>query len=70
MDWSFYLDCVFCFYFSVARSSMLVLVQFCNVSSMILWMQVSFFLGIVPVFAAWLYSEYLECRKNWSATKQ
>lgn len=32
--------------------------------------QVSFFLGIVPVFAAWLYSEYLECRKNWSATKQ
>lgn len=26
--------------------------------------QVSFFLGIVPVFAAWLYSEYLEYRKN------
>lgn len=32
--------------------------------------QVSFFLGIVPVFAAWLYAEYLERRKNWSSTKQ
>ncbi|KAH6808584.1 O-acetyltransferase family protein [Perilla frutescens var. frutescens] len=26
--------------------------------------QVSFFLGIVPIFAAWLYSEYLEYRNN------
>ncbi|KAG6431346.1 hypothetical protein SASPL_109425 [Salvia splendens] len=26
--------------------------------------QVSFFLGIVPIFAAWLYSEYLDYRKN------
>ncbi|PIN10602.1 O-acetyltransferase [Handroanthus impetiginosus] len=32
--------------------------------------QVSFFLGIVPVFAAWLYSEYLECKKNSSFSKQ
>ncbi|KAI5650950.1 hypothetical protein M9H77_36955 [Catharanthus roseus] len=29
--------------------------------------QVSFFLGIVPVFAAWLYSEYLEFRKTSAA---
>lgn len=26
--------------------------------------QVSFFLGIIPVFAAWLYSEFLEYKKN------
>ncbi|KAL0414850.1 UNVERIFIED_CONTAM: protein REDUCED WALL ACETYLATION 1 [Sesamum radiatum] len=32
--------------------------------------QVAFFLGIVPVFAAWLYSEYLEYRKNSSFSKQ
>ncbi|XP_073307720.1 protein REDUCED WALL ACETYLATION 3-like isoform X1 [Primulina huaijiensis] len=31
--------------------------------------QVSFFLGIVPVFAAWLYSEYLEHRKHSSFPK-
>lgn len=31
--------------------------------------QVAFFLGIVPVFAAWLYSEYLEYRKNSSFSK-
>lgn len=31
--------------------------------------QVSFFLGIVPVFAAWLYSEYLEHRKHSSLPK-
>ncbi|KAI3469260.1 hypothetical protein Pfo_025923 [Paulownia fortunei] len=31
--------------------------------------QVSFFLGIVPVFAAWLFSEYLEYRKNSSFPK-
>ncbi|KZV39072.1 hypothetical protein F511_35325 [Dorcoceras hygrometricum] len=31
--------------------------------------QVSFFLGIVPVFAAWLYSEYLEHRKHSSIPK-
>ncbi|KAK4478348.1 hypothetical protein RD792_017638 [Penstemon davidsonii] len=32
--------------------------------------QVSFFLGIVPVFAAWLFSEYLEYSKNSSLPKQ
>lgn len=26
--------------------------------------QVSFFLGIIPVFAAWIYSEFLEYKKN------
>ncbi|XP_075477211.1 protein REDUCED WALL ACETYLATION 4-like isoform X1 [Primulina tabacum] len=31
--------------------------------------QVSFFLGIVPVLAAWLYSEYLEHRKHSSFPK-
>ncbi|XP_073119282.1 protein REDUCED WALL ACETYLATION 2-like [Henckelia pumila] len=31
--------------------------------------QVSFFLGIVPVFAAWIYSEYLEHRKHSSFPK-
>ncbi|XP_073028923.1 protein REDUCED WALL ACETYLATION 4-like isoform X2 [Primulina eburnea] len=31
--------------------------------------QVSFFLGIVPVFVAWLYSEYLEHRKHSSFPK-
>ncbi|KAL3812253.1 hypothetical protein ACJIZ3_013521 [Penstemon smallii] len=31
--------------------------------------QVSFFLGIVPVFAAWLFSEYLEYSKNSSLPK-
>ncbi|GFP98494.1 probable o-acetyltransferase cas1 [Phtheirospermum japonicum] len=31
--------------------------------------QVSFFLGIIPVFAAWLFSEYLEYRKNSSSPK-
>ncbi|KAL8484785.1 hypothetical protein ACS0TY_027182 [Phlomoides rotata] len=34
-----------------------------------LQMIVSFFLLIVPVFAAWLYSEYLEFRKNSSFAK-
>ncbi|EYU43511.1 hypothetical protein MIMGU_mgv1a004398mg [Erythranthe guttata] len=32
--------------------------------------QVSFFLGLVPVFAAWLYSEYLENAKSSSLPKQ
>ncbi|KAJ8573956.1 hypothetical protein K7X08_010467 [Anisodus acutangulus] len=31
--------------------------------------QVSFFLGIVPVCAAWLYSEYLEYTKNSASSK-
>ncbi|KAK6160959.1 hypothetical protein DH2020_004340 [Rehmannia glutinosa] len=31
--------------------------------------QVSFFLGLIPVFAAWLISEYLEYRKNSSFPK-
>ncbi|KAL6522912.1 Protein REDUCED WALL ACETYLATION 2 [Orobanche hederae] len=31
--------------------------------------QVSFFLGIIPVFAVWLFSEYLEYRNNCSAPK-
>ncbi|EPS66489.1 hypothetical protein M569_08287, partial [Genlisea aurea] len=31
--------------------------------------QVAFFIGIVPVVAAWLYSEYLEFRKHFSVTK-
>ncbi|XP_031112231.1 protein REDUCED WALL ACETYLATION 2 [Ipomoea triloba] len=31
--------------------------------------QVSFFLGIIPLFAAWLYSEYLEYRKNTASSK-
>ncbi|GER39292.1 O-acetyltransferase family protein [Striga asiatica] len=31
--------------------------------------QVSFFLGVIPVFAAWLFAEYLEHRKNCSSHK-
>ncbi|OAY56164.1 protein REDUCED WALL ACETYLATION 2 isoform X2 [Manihot esculenta] len=31
--------------------------------------QVSFFLGIVPVIAAWIYSEFLEYKKNAAALK-
>ncbi|KAM7463169.1 hypothetical protein LguiA_031290 [Lonicera macranthoides] len=31
--------------------------------------QVSFLLGIIPVFAAWLYSEFLEYKKNSVSTK-
>lgn len=31
--------------------------------------QVSFFLGIIPLFAAWLYSEYLEYSKNTASSK-
>ncbi|KAK9287963.1 hypothetical protein L1049_016408 [Liquidambar formosana] len=31
--------------------------------------QVSFFLGIVPVFVAWIYSEYLEYKKNSISSK-
>ncbi|CAH9108567.1 unnamed protein product [Cuscuta europaea] len=31
--------------------------------------QVSFFIGIVPLFAAWLYSEYLEYSKNSASSK-
>ncbi|KAL6519754.1 Protein REDUCED WALL ACETYLATION 2 [Orobanche minor] len=31
--------------------------------------QVSFFLGIIPVFAVWLFSEYLEYQNNCSAPK-
>ncbi|XP_019174709.1 PREDICTED: protein REDUCED WALL ACETYLATION 2-like [Ipomoea nil] len=32
--------------------------------------QVSFFLGIIPLFASWLYSEYLEYRKNNTASSK
>ncbi|XP_059632823.1 protein REDUCED WALL ACETYLATION 2-like [Cornus florida] len=31
--------------------------------------QVSFFLGIIPVFVAWIYSEYLEYKKNSVSSK-
>uniref|UniRef100_A0A2P2M599 Uncharacterized protein MANES_03G207400 n=1 Tax=Rhizophora mucronata TaxID=61149 RepID=A0A2P2M599_RHIMU len=31
--------------------------------------QVSFVLGIVPLIAAWIYSEYLEYKKNASASR-
>ncbi|CAA0824391.1 O-acetyltransferase family protein [Striga hermonthica] len=31
--------------------------------------QVSFFLGVIPVFAAWLFAEYVEHRKNCSSHK-
>ncbi|KAK1281157.1 hypothetical protein QJS04_geneDACA004613 [Acorus gramineus] len=31
--------------------------------------QVSFFLGVIPVFVAWIYSEFLEYKKNISSSK-
>ncbi|XP_050218591.1 protein REDUCED WALL ACETYLATION 2 isoform X2 [Mercurialis annua] len=39
------------------------------ISSPITAAQVSFFLGIVPVFAAWIYAEFLEYNKNAAVSK-
>lgn len=61
---------VFCFVvtiilFSIDNSSLCLTHQPLNVVRL----QVSFLLGVVPIIAAWIYSEFLEYKKNCNCSK-